>query len=113
MGSTTAPTPPPLLWCTFVHLFGMRYAWDPGKAARNAWKHGVRFADAAGVFADPLAVTIHDPDEERFVTIGVDALARLQLAAARRGCVVRLQNASDELREVVELMGLTSVLVER
>jgi len=40
----------------------------------------------------------------------VDALARLQLAARRRGCCVRLEHASDELLELVELMGLTHVL---
>ena len=40
----------------------------------------------------------------------VDALARLQLAAHRRGCRVRLENASDALLELVELMGLTHVL---
>jgi len=40
----------------------------------------------------------------------VDALARLQLAAARRGCRVRLANASEGLRELVELLGLTDVL---
>ena len=40
----------------------------------------------------------------------VDALARLQLAARRRGCCVCLENASDALRDLVELMGLTHVL---
>jgi ABC-type transporter Mla MlaB component len=40
----------------------------------------------------------------------VDALARLQLAARQRGCRVCLENASGELRELVELMGLTHVL---
>ena len=40
----------------------------------------------------------------------VDALARLQLAAKRRGCRVRLENASPALLELVELMGLTHVL---
>ena len=39
--------------------------------------------------------------------------ARLQLAARRLGCEVRLQNASASLLEVVELMGLTHVLAER
>jgi len=53
--------------------------------------------DVAGV--DPDAVT-------------VDALARLQLAARRLGCEVRLQDASAALLEVVELMGLTHVLAE-
>lgn len=39
----------------------------------------------------------------------VDALARLQLAAKRRGCCVRLENASPALLELVEWMGLTHV----
>ena len=40
----------------------------------------------------------------------VEALARLQLAAHRKGCRVRLRNASSELRDLVALMGLTDVL---
>jgi ABC-type transporter Mla MlaB component len=54
--------------------------------------------DVAGV--EPDAVT-------------VDALARLQLAACRRGCTVTLRNASEQLLELVELMGLSNVLTER
>ena len=42
--------------------------------------------------------------------VTVDALARLQLAAQRRGCRVRLRNASAELRELVAFMGLADVL---
>jgi ABC-type transporter Mla MlaB component len=41
----------------------------------------------------------------------VDALAKLQLAATRRRCRIRLRNASPELRELVALMGLDDVLV--
>ena len=44
--------------------------------------------------------------------VTVDALARLQLAARRRGCRVRLRGASGELRELVAFMGLTDVLAE-
>ena len=44
--------------------------------------------------------------------VTVDALARLQLAASRRGCQVRLQNASDELCALVSFMGLQDVLPE-
>ena len=44
--------------------------------------------------------------------VTVDALARLQLAARRLGCEVRLRNPSVALLEVVELMGLTHVLAE-
>lgn len=40
----------------------------------------------------------------------VDALARLQLGAKRRGCRVVLCNASAELVDLVRLMGLTNVL---
>lgn len=42
----------------------------------------------------------------------VDALARLQLAAGRRGCRVVLRHARPELRELVALMGLADVLTE-
>jgi ABC-type transporter Mla MlaB component len=55
----------------------------------------VAFCDVRGIDAD--AVT-------------VDALCRLQLAACRHGCQVRLRHASDELLELVEFMGLRDVL---
>lgn len=45
--------------------------------------------------------------------VTIDALARLQLAARRTGCRIRLRNASGELVELVEFMGLTDVLAER
>jgi ABC-type transporter Mla MlaB component len=58
---------------------------------------GVVLCDVRGVHPD--AVT-------------VDALARVQLAARRRGCQVRLEHASDDLRRLVAFMGLADVLVE-
>ena len=42
--------------------------------------------------------------------VTVDALARLQLAAHRHGCQVRLRDASPELLELVAFMGLRDVL---
>lgn len=56
----------------------MRYEWDPAKARANLSRHGVRLADAVTVFADERALTIDDPhpDEERYVTIGMDAEGR-------------------------------------
>lgn len=54
------------------------------------------------VFCD---VTGGDPD-----AVTVDALARLQLAAKRHGCKVRLRHAPSELRELVYLMGLEDIL---
>jgi ABC-type transporter Mla MlaB component len=56
---------------------------------------GFAVCDVRGVKADAVAV---------------DALARLQLAARRYGCRIRLRNASDELRELVVFMGLEDVL---
>jgi ABC-type transporter Mla MlaB component len=56
---------------------------------------GVALCDVVGV--DPDAVT-------------VDALARLQLAARRHGCQVRLRNASGELLELLAFMALRDVL---
>ena len=44
--------------------------------------------------------------------VTVDALARLQLAALRRGCRVRLTNASPALLDLVAFMGLTDVLAD-
>ena len=44
--------------------------------------------------------------------VTVDALARLQLAARRQGCRVRLRNASGDLRELVAFMGLADVLAD-
>jgi ABC-type transporter Mla MlaB component len=42
--------------------------------------------------------------------VTVDALARLQLAARRQGCRVRLRGASANLLELVAFMGLSHVL---
>jgi ABC-type transporter Mla MlaB component len=42
--------------------------------------------------------------------VTVDALARLQLAARRHGCQVRLRNPSAELLELLAFMGLRDVL---
>ena len=40
----------------------------------------------------------------------VDALARMQLGARRRGTRLKLRNVSDELRGLLELVGLADVL---
>lgn len=51
------------------------------KAAINYRKHGVRMPEAIPVFDDPFAITItddeSDPDEQRFVSIGIGAMGRL------------------------------------
>jgi ABC-type transporter Mla MlaB component len=44
--------------------------------------------------------------------VAIDALARLALAARRRGCRVRLCGASEELLALVAFVGLADVLRE-
>jgi uncharacterized DUF497 family protein len=54
--------------------------FDPAKARANLRKQGVSFAHAEQALRDPMALTIEDPDsrsEQRFVTIGADALGRV------------------------------------
>jgi len=57
----------------------MEYEWDKVKAKTNLRKHGIDFADVAGVLEDEEALTIDDddPDEDRFITIGMGALGRI------------------------------------
>jgi uncharacterized DUF497 family protein len=57
----------------------MGFQWDPVKARANLRKHGVDFADAVGAFEDPLALTRDDPhpEEERFLTLGLDLVGRV------------------------------------
>ena len=57
----------------------MDFEWDRRKATANLRKHGVDFADAATVLHDERALTIRDAhtDEDRFVTLGMDALGRV------------------------------------
>jgi hypothetical protein len=65
----------------------------------------LRHVGAGDVVCDVPGV---EPD-----AVTVDALARLQLAARRRGCRIVLRNASAELVQLVGFMGLEDVLPER
>jgi hypothetical protein len=72
----------------------MRFQYDPAKAAANRKKHRVSFADAEGVFQDPLAVTVEDPDaegERRFVTVGLGSAGELLV-------VVYTEEQDEEIR---------------
>jgi len=59
---------------------GMRFSWDPRKAAANLKKHGVSFDEASTAFGDPVSITIPDPDhsddDTRFLLVGQSALQR-------------------------------------
>ena len=76
----------------------LQFTWDPQKAAANLRKHKVGFPEAATAFADPLSLTIPDPDhsvgEERFVLIGQSERRRLVVVAhAERGDLIRIISA--------------------
>jgi uncharacterized DUF497 family protein len=60
-------------------LNGDLFVWDAAKAEVNLAKHGVRFEEAASVFADPLLVLVDASrrDEAREAVIGFDSTGRL------------------------------------
>lgn len=70
-------------------LNALGFEWDPGKAAGNLHKHAVRFAEAVTVFEDHAMLTMLDdnPEEERFVAIGMGSLGRILVViyATRQG----------------------------
>jgi ABC-type transporter Mla MlaB component len=95
----SAPAPEVLAFAvrgpiTRADLPGLRKRFS---AVLSRCSAGVALCDVHGV--EPDAVT-------------VDALCRLQLAARRHCCEVRLRHASDELLELVAFMGLTRVLAD-
>jgi uncharacterized protein len=92
-----------LVVCTDVHtIIEMVYQWNRDKAAANLRKHGIDFADAVSVFSDDLAITIPDErfDEERFITIGVDAFGRtLVVVYTMRDDEIRVISARKASRQ--------------
>ncbi len=77
------------------------FDWDPAKAASNAAKHGVTFAEAMTAFRDRLARSILDrdsaPGEERWVTLGETTLGHLLV-------VVHTWNDIDPDRSAVRII---------
>ena len=81
------------------------FEWDPSKAKKNQSKHGISFADTFAVFEDPNAVTIEDfrNDEQRYVTIGMDAFGRILVVVyIWRGDNIRLISARKAVRYEVK-----------
>jgi uncharacterized protein len=81
----------------------LEFEWDRSKAEANHWKHGVGFEEAASAFADPLSVTIADPDhsvrETRYLLLGTSEYGRLLVVAhTERGGLVRLVSARPATR---------------
>lgn len=63
----------------------LQVEWDPEKATQNLAKHAVSFEEAATVLADPLSITLPDPDhsedEERFLLLGESQSSRYLIVA--------------------------------
>lgn len=76
----------------------LSFQWDENKARTNLAKHGVSFAEAATVFADPLSLTIPDPahsqTEERFIVLGHSHQRKLLVVVhTERGDTLRIISA--------------------
>jgi uncharacterized protein len=81
----------------------LTFSWDPAKDTANRKKHGVAFVEAMTAFADPLSVTIPDPDhssdQERFLLTGLSSRQRLLVVAhAERGDQIRIISARPATR---------------
>lgn len=80
------------------------FEWDSRKAAENRRKHRVSFEEAVTAFADPLAVTVTDPDhssaaERRYILVGRSARGRLLVVShAERGTAIRIIGARPATR---------------
>jgi uncharacterized protein len=78
----------------------MDFEWDADKASSNVDKHGVEFAEAVTVFADPLELTIADPDhsrdEQRFLSLGMSVAGRLLVVSyTERDARIRIISARE------------------
>jgi len=82
------------------------FQFDPAKAKSNIKKHGVSFADAEGIFYDPLAIHQQDldfDDEERFIAIGMGSAGQvLVVVYTLRGKEIRLISARRATRREVK-----------
>ena len=95
---------------------GICFEWDENKNAKNKAKHRVSFEEAETVFYDEKAILIPDPDhserEERFIILGVSAMARMLVVChCYRGAdnIIRIISArkatAQEARQYNELEG--------
>ena len=71
----------------------MGFQYDPDKAAANLKKHKVSLADSEGVFEDPFARHVEDPDatgERRFIAVGMGSAGQvLAVSYTHRGDDIR------------------------
>ena len=80
------------------------FEWDSRKARENRRLHGVSFGEAETAFADPLSVTVSDPDhsdthESRYILIGLSDRGRLLVVShTERDTTIRLISARTATR---------------
>jgi uncharacterized DUF497 family protein len=82
----------------------LEFEWDKAKATRNIKKHGVSFEQAMTVFADPLSLTIHDPEhsdnQDRYIILGESNRRRLLVVVfTDRDARIRIITASRASRQ--------------
>ena len=84
----------------------MKFQFDPAKAKSNLNKHDVSFADAEGIFYDPLAIQKVDPyaeREERWVAVGMGSAGQILVAVYTfRGNDIRLISVRRATRREVQ-----------
>ena len=84
----------------------MNFQFDPAKAKSNLKKHKVSFADAEGVFYDPLAIHQEDLDsaeEERWIAVGMSSASQILVVSyTLRGDEIRLISARRATRHEVK-----------
>ncbi len=83
------------------------FEWDPTKAESNLAKHGVSFAEAATVFADPFSIYLDDgSDSGNMVVIGTSLRDRVlyvvHIERGDRDRIISARLASPAEREVYE-----------
>ena len=81
----------------------MQFEWDVAKARSNESKHRVTFAEAARVFADPLAAIFDDIDhseqELREIIVGHSEKQRLLVVSYTvKGDIIRIISARQATR---------------
>jgi uncharacterized DUF497 family protein len=88
------------------------FEWDSDKAAANLAKHGVSFAEAATVFADPFAIYLDDGSGQgRMVVIGASLRQRVlyvvHVERGERDRIISARSATAAERAVYESGGRT------
>ena len=77
----------------------LTFEWDQRKATANARMHAVSFEEGATAFADPLSITVDDPDhstpnDQRYILLGMSHRNRLLVVIhVERGDNLRIVSA--------------------